>query len=56
MYAIRSYYDPVHLNPKVRELAEEIFDGSDKIRLIEPLGVVDFHNFMDKAYMSYNFV
>ncbi len=42
---------PVHLNPKVRELAEEIFDGSDKIRLIEPLGVVDFHNFMDKAYM-----
>ena len=42
---------PVHLNPKVRELANEIFDGSDKIRLIEPLGVVDFHNFMDKAYM-----
>ena len=42
---------PVHLNPKVRELANEIFDGSDKIRLIEPLGVVDFHNFMDRAYM-----
>ena len=42
---------PVHLNPKVRELANEIFDGSDRIRLIEPLGVVDFHNFMHKAYM-----
>ena len=42
---------PVHLNPKVRELATEIFDGSDKIRLIDPLGVVDFHNFMNKSYL-----
>ena len=41
---------PVHLNPKVREIAEDVFCGNDRIRLIEPLDVLDFHNFMERAY------
>lgn len=40
---------PVHLNPKVREIANEILAGDDRIKLIEPLEVLDFHNFMKKA-------
>lgn len=42
---------PIHLNPKVREVADEILKGSDRIRLIEPLEVVDFHNIMAKSYI-----
>ena len=42
---------PIHLNPKVREVANEIFDGCDKVRLIEPLEVFDFHNFQNKAHI-----
>ena len=41
---------PIHLNPKVRERAHEIFDGCDKVKLIEPLDVFDFHNFINKCY------
>ena len=39
----------MHLNPKVREVAHEEFDGQDRIRLIEPLDAIDFHNFMERA-------
>ena len=42
---------PIHLNPKVREIANEIFKGIDKVRLIEPLEVIDFHNFQNKSYI-----
>ena len=42
---------PIHLNPKVREVANEVFDGIDRVRLIEPLEVFDFHNFINKCYM-----
>lgn len=42
---------PIHLNPKVREVAREEFKDCDRIHLIEPLDVVDFHNFMKAAYM-----
>lgn len=42
---------PVHLNPKVREVADEILGGHEKIKLIGPLDVLDFHNFMKKAYL-----
>lgn len=42
---------PIHLNPKVREVAREVFGKSDKIKLIEPLEVFDFHNFQNKAYL-----
>ena len=42
---------PVHLNPKVREIAEEILGNTKKVKLIEPLEVVDFHNFINKSYI-----
>ena len=42
---------PVHLNPVVRELANDILGNDERIHLIEPLDVVDFHNFAARAYM-----
>lgn len=42
---------PIHKNPKVRFIANEVFGKCDKIKLIEPLEVFDFHNFMNKAYL-----
>ena len=42
---------PVHLNPKVSEIAKNKFANNDKIRLIEPLDVLEFHNYMEKAYL-----
>lgn len=42
---------PVHLNPKVREAAAEVFTGQERMRIIEPLDVLDFHNFMDRSYL-----
>lgn len=42
---------PIHKNPKVREVATRIFGNEKRIRLIEPLEVIDFHNFMKKAYL-----
>lgn len=42
---------PIHLNPRVREVAHEIFDGCNRVRLIEPLEVLDFHNFISKSYL-----
>lgn len=42
---------PIHLNPVVREIADEIFGGSQKIRIIEPLDVLDFHNFLSHSYL-----
>lgn len=47
---IRAIY-PVHLNPRVREICAEIFDNDDRIHLIEPLDVIDFHNFMNASYL-----
>ena len=42
---------PIHLNPKVRDVAHEVFDGCDRVKLIEPLEVFDFHNFINKCYI-----
>ena len=42
---------PIHKNPKVREIAKEVFGNMDKIKLIEPLEVIDFHNFQNKSYI-----
>ncbi len=42
---------PIHKNPKVREIANKIFNENPKIKLIEPLDVVDFHNLMNKSYL-----
>ena len=42
---------PIHLNPKVREAANKVFKDNDRVRLIEPLDVFDFHNFQNKSYI-----
>lgn len=42
---------PVHLNPVVREIANEILGDDPRIHLIEPLEVLDFHNFAARSYM-----
>lgn len=42
---------PVHMNPVVRELANEILGDNERIQLIEPLEVVDFHNFAAAAHI-----
>ena len=42
---------PIHLNPVVREIANEEFEGCDRVHLIEPLEVFDFHNFLNKSYI-----
>lgn len=42
---------PIHLNPVVRQAAEEELGGCDRIRIIEPLDVLDFHNFLARSYL-----
>ena len=42
---------PMHLNSKVREIAQEVLGNNAKVKLIEPLEVFDFHNFQNKAYL-----
>ncbi len=42
---------PVHKNPKVREIVNRILAGNPRIKLIEPLDVIDFHNLMNKSYL-----
>ncbi|MHA8263180.1 non-hydrolyzing UDP-N-acetylglucosamine 2-epimerase [Lactobacillaceae bacterium Melli_B3] len=41
---------PVHLSPVVQKVAHECFDGDPRVHLIEPLGVVDFHNMAARSY------
>ena len=42
---------PVHKNPLVRKIANEILSEEDRVKLIEPLEVFDFHNFQNKSFM-----
>ncbi|MBR6771521.1 MAG: UDP-N-acetylglucosamine 2-epimerase (non-hydrolyzing) [Lachnospiraceae bacterium] len=42
---------PIHLNPVVRTTAKEILGENNRIRLIEPLEVLDFHNFLAQSYL-----
>lgn len=42
---------PIHLNPAVRKTAREELSGCDRLRLTEPLDVLDFHNFLAASYM-----
>ncbi len=42
---------PIHMNPVVRKAAEEELSGCDRIHIIEPLEVIDFHNFLARSYM-----
>lgn len=42
---------PMHMNPAVRDMARECFAGQDRIHMIEPMDVLDFHNLMARAYL-----
>lgn len=42
---------PIHMNPVVREAAKAVFGQEERVHLIEPLDVIDFHNFMAHAYL-----
>lgn len=42
---------PIHMNPIVRQIANEILGGDERIHIIEPLEVLDFHNFMARSYL-----
>jgi len=42
---------PIHMNPAVRKTADTYLRGCDRIRIIEPLEVLDFHNFMARSYL-----
>ena len=47
---IKAIY-PIHMNPIVRKIAEEELGECDRIKIIEPLEVIDFHNFMNKSFL-----
>jgi UDP-N-acetylglucosamine 2-epimerase (non-hydrolysing) len=47
---IKAIY-PIHMNPAVRDAAQEIFGETDRIRIIEPLEVLDFHNFLSRSHL-----
>ncbi len=47
---IKAIY-PIHMNPVVRDTAKEIFGDSERVRIIEPLEVLDFHNFMSASHL-----
>ena len=42
---------PIHMNPVVRETANAILGNDDRIHIIEPLEVLDFHNFLARSYL-----
>ena len=42
---------PIHMNPVVRKAAAEELGDEERIRIIEPLNVLDFHNFMARCYL-----
>ncbi|MEG0020080.1 MAG: UDP-N-acetylglucosamine 2-epimerase (non-hydrolyzing), partial [Oscillospiraceae bacterium] len=42
---------PIHMNPVVRKAAADIFGQDEKFHIIEPLDVVDFHNFLAQSYL-----
>ncbi|WP_430602633.1 UDP-N-acetylglucosamine 2-epimerase [Enterococcus sp. DIV0724b] len=53
---VDSYQDlevvfPVHLNPRIKKIADKVLDNHNRIHLIDPLDVVDFHNLMASSYM-----
>ncbi|MCA1031377.1 UDP-N-acetylglucosamine 2-epimerase (non-hydrolyzing) [Bacillus timonensis] len=47
---IKAIY-PIHMNPVVREAANDILGNNDRVKIIEPLEVFDFHNFLSKSYL-----
>lgn len=47
---VRAIY-PIHMNPRVRSVAAEELSGEERLHIIDPLEVVDFHNFMARSHM-----
>lgn len=42
---------PIHMNPVVREIADSILGKEERVHIIEPLEVIDFHNFLNQSHM-----
>ncbi|MEG2255062.1 MAG: UDP-N-acetylglucosamine 2-epimerase (non-hydrolyzing), partial [Vagococcus sp.] len=42
---------PIHMNPMIQELADEIFKNTDRVKIIPPMEVVDFHNLLAKSHI-----
>lgn len=42
---------PIHMNPAVRQAAADVFGNDERFHIIEPLDVLDFHNFMSRAHL-----
>lgn len=42
---------PIHMNPLVRQTAAEVFGDDDRFHIIEPLEVLNFHNFLARSYL-----
>lgn len=42
---------PIHMNPIIKSIAEEMLSDCDRIKLVEPMDVLDFHNFLAKSYL-----
>lgn len=42
---------PIHLNPKIRDIADRVIEKTTRMHIIDPLEVIDFHNFINKSYL-----
>lgn len=49
-FDVKAIY-PIHMNPVVRQTANDILGGDDRIHVIEPLDVLNFHSFMARSHM-----
>ena len=47
---IKAIY-PIHMNPVVREIADSILGDDERIHIIEPMDVLDFHNFLSRSFL-----
>ncbi|MFR7444882.1 MAG: hypothetical protein ACLUUO_17370 [Sellimonas intestinalis] len=45
---------PIHLNPEIRKIADEILGRNSQIHLVAPLEIMDFHNIMKRSYFYFN--
>lgn len=50
-YADLKVIYPIHMNPVVRKAAADVFGDDDRFHIIEPLDVLDFHNFLARSYL-----
>lgn len=42
---------PIHMNPIIRKIANDVFKTEERIHIIEPLDVLDFHNFIAQSHL-----